>query len=117
MLLLVFAGLWVCWKNRGRLSYALPVAFAVGILLPAMSGDVNIGVRHVLRVYLAFSIVGALGLVEMLRRSSSAKWIGAAAGVLVVWLAATGALHHPDYIPYFNELVPFPQDRMLCDSD
>ncbi|HEY1495941.1 MAG TPA: glycosyltransferase family 39 protein [Candidatus Solibacter sp.] len=117
MLLLVFGGLWICWKNRGRLSYALPVAFALGILLPAMSGNVNIGVRHVLPVYLAFSIVGALGLVEMLRRSSTAKWMGAVAGVLVVWLAATGALHHPDYIPYFNELVPFPQHRVLCDSD
>ena len=30
---------------------------------------------------------------------------------------ATGALHHPDYIPYFNELVQGPADRVLCDSD
>ena len=26
----------------------------------------------------------------------------------MLWLAATGALHHPDYIPYFNELVQGP---------
>jgi hypothetical protein len=38
--------------------------------------------------------------------------------VLILWLAATGALHHPDYIPYFNEQVQGPQpDRVLCDSD
>jgi hypothetical protein len=36
---------------------------------------------------------------------------------LVLWLAATGALHHPDYIPYFNELVWGQPDRVLCDSD
>jgi hypothetical protein len=71
----------------------------------------------VLPVYLAFSIIGALALVDLARRAQSARWAGAAAGVLVLWLAATGVLHHPDYIPYFNELVPFPQDRVLCDSD
>jgi hypothetical protein len=117
MLLLLAFGLAVCWRQRTNLSYWLPVAFALGVLLPAMSGNVNIGVRHVLPVYLAFAMIGAFGLADLLRRSSRATWAGAAAGVLVVWLAATGALHHPDYIPYFNELVPFPPDRVLCDSD
>jgi Dolichyl-phosphate-mannose-protein mannosyltransferase len=114
LLLLLFIGLWTCWKNRARLPFLLPAALAIGVLAPAMSGNVNIGVRHVLPVYLAFSIIAALGFVELARRAGAASW---AAGVLVLWLAATGALHHPDYIPYFNELVPFPQDRVLCDSD
>ena len=117
LLLLLFVGLWVCWKNRRRLAYLLPVAFFAGILAPAMSANVNIGVRHVLPVYLAFAIIAALGFVELVRRSTTARWTGIAAGVLALWLAATGALHHPDYIPYFNELVPYPQDRVLCDSD
>jgi hypothetical protein len=116
-LLLLAVGLWVCWGNRGRIAYLLPVAFALGILLPAMSGNVNIGVRHVLPVYLAFSIVGALGLVELLRRSATAKWTAPVACVLALWLVATGAINHPNYLPYFNELVRFPQDRVLCDSD
>jgi hypothetical protein len=37
--------------------------------------------------------------------------------MLTLWLAGTGALHHPDYIPYFNELVQGQPDRVLCDSD
>jgi 4-amino-4-deoxy-L-arabinose transferase-like glycosyltransferase len=113
-LLLLFIGLWACWKNRARLPWLLPVALAIGILLPAMSGNVNIGVRHVLPVYLAFSIIAALGFVHLVRRAGAAQWT---AGALVLWLAVTGAAHHPNYIPYFNELVPYPQDRVLCDSD
>ena len=113
-LLLLFVGLWACWKKRARLPWLLPAALAIGVLAPAMSGNVNIGVRHVLPVYLAFSIIAALGFVHLLRRAGAAKW---GAGVLALWLAATGVIHHPDYIPYFNELVPFPQDRVLCDSD
>jgi hypothetical protein len=116
-LVLLAAGLWACWKNRRRMAWLLPLAFIAGIMLPAMSGHVNIGVRHVLPVYLAFSVIAALGLVELLRRPASAKWAPVAAGLLVLWLAGTGILHHPDYIPYFNELVPYPQDRVLCDSD
>jgi hypothetical protein len=43
--------------------------------------------------------------------------VGALAAIGVVWLAATGLLHHPDYIPYFNELVTGEPDRVLVDSD
>ena len=105
LLVLLVIGMWVCWKNRARLSYWMPAAFALGILLPAMSGNVNIGVRHVLPVYLAFSIVAALGLVELMRRACTAQWMACG---LVLWLAVSGAWHHPNYIPYFNELVPYP---------
>ena len=118
LLVLVLIGIGVCWNNRRRAAYLMPLAFTFGVLLPAMSGHVNIGVRHVLPVYLAFSVIGALGLVQLARLSNRRAWTGAAAAVLTLWLAATGALHHPDYIPYFNELVQGPQpDRVLCDSD
>ena len=116
-LALLAVGIGVCWRHRRHVAYLMPLAFALGILLPAMSAGVNIGVRHVLPVYLAFSVIAALGLVQLARLSSRRAWAGAAALGLVLWLAATGALHHPDYIPYFNELVPGQPDRVLCDSD
>ena len=117
LLLLLGVGIGVCWNHRRRVAYLMPLAFSLGILLPAMSGNVNIGVRHVLPVYLAFSVMASLGLVHLARLANRRAWAGAAAVVLVLWLAATGALHHPDYIPYFNELVQGQPDRVLCDSD
>ncbi len=117
MLVLLGVGLAACWNNRRRLPYLLPVAFILGILLPAMAGNINIGMRHVLPVFLGFAMLSALGLVQLLRMADARRWSGALAALLLVWLAATGAIHHPDYIPYFNELVPYPQDRVICDSD
>lgn len=117
MLALLGVGVGVCWKNRRRAAFLMPAAFTLGILLPAMNSNVNIGVRHVLPVYLAFAIMGAVGLVQLAKLAHQTAWTGPAAGVLILWLAATGALHHPDYIPYFNELVQGPPDRVLCDSD
>ncbi len=116
LLMLLAVGVGVCWSNRRRVAYLMPLAFTLGILLPAMSGNVNIGVRHVLPVYLAFSVMASLGLVHLARQANRKAWVGVAVA-LVLWLAATGALHHPDYIPYFNELVQGPPDRVLCDSD
>ncbi|MCX6628693.1 MAG: glycosyltransferase family 39 protein, partial [Candidatus Solibacter sp.] len=117
LLVLVLVGMGVCWKNRRRVVYLMPLAFSTGILLPAMAGNVNIGVRHVLPVYLAFSVVASVGLVQLARLSNSRAWAGVVAVGLVLWVAAAGALHHPDYIPYFNELVRGQPDRVLCDSD
>jgi hypothetical protein len=117
LLVLLLVGVGVCWHNRGRVVYLMPLAFTLGVLIPAMTGNVNIGVRHVLPVYLAFSVMASLGVMQLVQLSNRRAWAGAAAGVLLVWLAATGALHHPDYLPYFNELVWGQPDRVLCDSD
>ena len=117
MLAMLGIGIGVCWKNHKRVAYLMPLAFTLGVLLPAMTGNVNIGSRHVLPVYLAFALMSALAIVQLGRMADRKAWCGAVAGVLVLWLAVTGALHHPDYIPYFNELVQGPPDRVLCDSD
>jgi 4-amino-4-deoxy-L-arabinose transferase-like glycosyltransferase len=117
LLLLLLGGLSVCWRNRQRVAYLMPLAFILGVLIPAMAGNVNIGVRHVLPVYLAFSVIASLAVVYLAQLSNRKVWIGAAAAVLIVWLATSGALHHPNYIPYFNELVRGQPDLVLCDSD
>jgi hypothetical protein len=117
MLLLAAVGCAACWKNRRRVPYLMPFAFILGVLLPAMSGNVNIGVRHVLPIYIGFAILSALGVEGLLRARRASAGAAMAAVLLLLWLAATGAIHHPNYIPYFNELVPYPEDRVLCDSD
>jgi len=111
LLLLFFFGCALCWKNRARIEWLLPLAFALGILLPAMQANVNIGVRHVLPIYMAMCILAALAVDELARKRP------AIAALLVLWMAVSGALHHPDYIPYFNELVQGPPDQVLVDSD
>jgi hypothetical protein len=114
LLLLVFLGMWQCWKNRAKAAYLAPAAFSLGILLTAMTSKVNIGVRHILPVYIGFAIVAAMALAHLLRKAKGIPW---AAAVLVAWMAASGAIRHPDYLAYFNELVLSHPEDVLVDSD
>jgi hypothetical protein len=75
---------------------------------------VNYGIRHVLPVYMGFSIVAALAVVRLAQTS---KWLGVAAGTLILWMAVSGAIRHPDYLAYFNELAGSEPEKVLVDSD
>jgi 4-amino-4-deoxy-L-arabinose transferase-like glycosyltransferase len=116
-LLLLGFGTYLCWKKRAESAYGLPLGFCLGILLPAMTGRVNIGVRHILPVYLGFSIVAALAVGHLAQWARARKWAGIAAGALVLWLAASGAVHHPNYLAYFNEFAGSEPEKVLVDSD
>ena len=111
LLLLLLPGVWWCVKRRAEVGPLLPIAFALGILLPAMEGNVNIGVRHILPIYLCLSVIASAGLIWVAKR---AAW---AALILVLWMAISGARSHPDYIAYFNEFVGSEPENVLVDSD
>jgi len=95
----------------------LPLAFAGGILLVGMLSRINIGLRHVLPVYIAFAVLAALAVVRLLELSETKKWVRIALPLLVVWLAASSLLSHPDYLAYFNELGGSQPEKILIDSD
>jgi hypothetical protein len=116
LILAVLGQVFVFRRRSKHLSGAaawLPTAFALGILLPAMAGNINIGTRHVLPIFIPICILGALAAEELTRRSAIVP------ALLVAWIAVSGAIHHPDYIPYFNESLLFlgPADNVLTDSD
>jgi 4-amino-4-deoxy-L-arabinose transferase-like glycosyltransferase len=110
-------GLAVAWGRRVQVAYWMPVAFALGILVPAMTSNVNIGLRHILPIFAALAIVAGIGLQRLLERGARAKWALPLAGVLVAWIAISGATHHPDYLSYFNELAGDHPERIVVDSD
>jgi hypothetical protein len=118
-LILLFVGVVGCFRRlRGdRYVRWLPLAFSLGILLVSLNSRINIGVRHVLPVYMGFSIVAAGGgvwLRDLSRRRPLAGWT---LGALLLWLAASSASSHPDYIPYFNVLAGNQPERIVVDSD
>jgi 4-amino-4-deoxy-L-arabinose transferase-like glycosyltransferase len=111
-LLLLFAfGLALVWQQRTRAAALLPLAFCLGILLPAMNSRVNIGVRHVLPFYIGMVIVASLAVERLLR------WRPVVPAILALWLILGVHLRYPDYLPYFNEFVQGPPDLILADSD
>jgi 4-amino-4-deoxy-L-arabinose transferase-like glycosyltransferase len=113
-LILLLLGLWPCWKYRSKAGYFLPAAFSLGILLTGMSGNVNIGVRHILPVYMGFAIIAAVALSRLMQRGPMQL---CAAAALVLWMAISGVARHPDYLSYFNEFVRSEPEKVLVDSD
>jgi len=118
VLILMAAGLAMLFRKQPRFQPLwIPLAFAAGILLVGAFSRITIGIRHVMAVYISFSLLSAVALVRLLELSETRKWLLAAAGVLVLWLAGSSLASHPDYLPYFNELAGSEPEKILADSD
>lgn len=115
-LILTITGIVVCLKKRRQLQYLVPLAFCLGILVPAMSGRIDIGIRHIEPIYLGFSIISALGLMWLLERPRFQTASALAGLALVAWMAVSVALHHPDYLTYFNAFAGKHPENLLVDS-
>lgn len=116
--LILFAlGALVCFKERAHAIYLMPLAFSLGILLPAMNSRVDIGVRHVEPIYIGLSIVAALGLRQLFQWARTGPASALVAGVLVLWMIVSVGVHHPDYLAYFNAFAGKRPERILVDSN
>jgi hypothetical protein len=100
-----------CRRHFARL--AAPLAFCLAILACSFASRINIGVRHVLPLYVGLSVVCGVVAATMLRHPV-ARWILAA---LLAWHVASGALQHPDYLSYTNEIAGNRPEDFLADSD
>ncbi len=111
-LVLLGAGLFLV---RGRLR--TPLAFSAGILLVGMFSRINIGIRHILPIYIGLSLISAVALLRLLEASETRGKAAIALGLLVLWFAGSSLVAHPDYLPYFNELSGSEPEKILVDSD
>lgn len=111
---LLAVGLTACWKRRLTVPYLVPIAFAMGILVVVSWSGINIGVRHVLPLYIAFAMIGAVGAVKLWESGKWPRWVLCA---LLAWMGLSSLLSHPDYLAYFNALAGDEPEKILVDSD
>jgi hypothetical protein len=97
----------------GLRRFSAPVAFCSAILICALASHINIGVRHVLPIYVGLAVVGGVVAAAMRQRPAT-RWIFAG---LLLWHVASGALQHPDYLAYTNEIAGSHPENFLADSD
>jgi hypothetical protein len=117
-LALAGAGVVLALRRRVALRQArLPLAFAAGILAVGFFSRINIGVRHILPVYIGLSIVAAAGAVHSLGEPRARTWLRYGVLLAALWFAASSLLSHPDYLAYFNELAGSEPEKILVDSD
>jgi hypothetical protein len=114
---LTLFGAYLAFRKRKETAYWLPLAFAVGILLVGLMSRINIGVRHILPIYIAFAVLAAAGASRMLESSAASPGPRRTVYGLIGWMVLSSLLSHPDYLAYFNEFVLSEPEKVLVDSD
>ena len=117
---LILAGVWIYVAARRGLPWRrawIPAAFAGAILGVGMTSTINIGLRHILPVYLGLSLMGAMAALWMLDRARTGRIPAVALSALMAWFGASSLLSHPDYLPYFNALAGSHPENIAVDSD
>jgi len=125
MLVALGFGWWRLWRGRrgrdlatrwGRhfqshiLEWSLGV-FALFYFAVAIGGNLDLGIRHILPVYLPVFVLVALATVELGRRLARTRLAlpsGIVVVLLLVWYAASTLWVAPSYLAYFNELIGGP---------
>ena len=104
---LAAAALWQAWRRRLRGTvdfYNLTPLFLFGVIYAffAVTGKLNIGVRHLLPLYMVLFVLAGLAVkVALPGRRTCAVIVSA----LLAWSVAEAAWVHPHYFAYFNELA------------
>jgi hypothetical protein len=106
-LILALAGCVLVVLRRRGIEVAL---IALTILGVAMTGHINIGVRHVLPIYAPLAIAAAFAVVELRRMRILSI-------ALIAWLLIGTFKEHPDYLPWFNAFAGKHPERILTDSN
>jgi len=111
-------GIWLSWRKQPALRRLyVPFCFSAAILLVGAFSSINIGIRHVLPIYIGFSLLAAVAVVRLLEAGQTRRWVHVGVVALMVWFTASSLFSHPDYLPYFNELAGSQPEKILVDSD
>lgn len=86
--------------------------FAVFYMAVAMSGNLNLGIRHIMPVYLPLFVLVAIGAVRygrlLMHKRFGRLGVPVAASVLALWYAASPISVAPSFLSYFNEVIGGP---------
>jgi outer membrane protein assembly factor BamB len=94
-----------------------PLLGAAGVLLVAMLGSIDIGVRHVLPVYPLLAVSAAGAVTVLWRQRPGALAVRTALVALVLWQVVDAARAYPDFLADFNEIAGKDPSRVLVDSN
>jgi hypothetical protein len=119
LLLLEIGGLAMAWASARRTRNWMllaPAAAAGAILATTIPSQINIGMRHVLPVFLLLTPYAGVAAARLLSPASTLRARGLGI-VLALWYTWSSVRVHPDYLSYFNELAVLSRQPVLVNSD
>jgi hypothetical protein len=108
-LILAAVGVWFVLRERRHRTLLVMIALMLAMVV---TSRINLGVRHVLPIYLPLSIVAAVAFDRLWR--TRAKLLAPA---LALWLGFNSFGAHPDYLPWMNALAGEHPERLVLDSN
>lgn len=95
--------------------------FAVSYFFISVAGNLNLGIRHILPIFVPLFVLVAVATVSLARRLADTGWRAASVGalaILLAWYAAATFWIYPFFTAYFNELIggPANADKYVADS-
>lgn len=109
------------WINDNFTQFSM-IVFLLIYWITSISGNLNIGIRHILPV-LPFTYIlvswGASLLLKELKTEKSKKIIISALIILIFWYCISSISVFPHYLAYFNELAGGPENgyKFVVDSN
>lgn len=103
------------WRSR-RLAQARFFIHALALIVFTCSTSINVGVRHVLPLYLPLAGLAAQGVLSVWE-ARQVVFGRLSSLALCAWLLIATSLAHPDYLAYFNEAARGRPERILVDSN
>ncbi|MDB5178284.1 MAG: hypothetical protein JWN01_227 [Patescibacteria group bacterium] len=82
--------------------------FAAFYFLVSVAGNLNLGIRHVLPIYVPIFILVAIATVKYWRQLAKTRWAKTSSVVLallLLWYGGSTVAAYPSYLSYFNELI------------
>jgi 4-amino-4-deoxy-L-arabinose transferase-like glycosyltransferase len=108
-LILAAIGVWFVLRERRHRTLLVMAALMLAMV---MTSRINLGVRHVLPLYLPLSIVAAVGFDRLWRTR-----VKLLAPALALWLGFNSFAAHPDYLPWMNAFAGAHPERVVLDSN
>jgi len=117
LLVLFGPGLFLALRKSNRPAHVWqPLGLIAGVLAIGLYSRINIGLRHILPIYMGICLLAAIAAVR-LPRWLPRRWGKAALALLLLWFGGASLLAHPDYLPYFNLLAGSQPEKIMVDSD
>ncbi len=118
MVALVLWTAWTALRRRFNIDLILPLACSCGILLASLVSRINIGVRHVLPVYIGLTVaVGVCASGYLSRSWMKLRPAHCILAGLLLWHVISGIRQHPDYLAYTNLVAGNHPENWVADSD
>lgn len=105
--------------RRHLLEWTLGL-FAVFYFAVSVAGNLNLGIRHILPIYVplfALVSIATVALLRRLKRTRRQNWPVAVLGVLLAWYVVNPVTIYPSFTAYFNELIGGPDQSHRYFSD